>query len=147
MAFKHILVAVDFSPHSAAALGVAADVARRYGANLTLVHVDQPVADMYLEGMIAYTAPELARMRAELERRLEALRSEVRASGVNEVGARLLAGVPSTEIVNCAREGGFDLIVLGTHGRTGLAHALIGSVAERIVRTAPCAVLTLKAPS
>ncbi|HWM86759.1 MAG TPA: universal stress protein, partial [Kofleriaceae bacterium] len=66
--------------------------------------------------------------------------------GLREVGTNISQGVPFAEVVREAREGGFDLIVMGTHGRTGLRHALIGSVAEKVVRKAPCPVLTVRPP-
>lgn len=143
--FERILVPVDFAPHSAQALRVGCDVAAHYSASVTLAHVHEPVDYALPEGYVLYTPDQLSRITAELENRLRASREEAEALGVGRVDARLLRGSAAVEIVELARSAGFDLIVMGTHGRTGLKHVLMGSVAERVLRTAPCPVLTVKA--
>jgi len=142
--FRKILVPIDFSPHSGEALRVAAEMAKMYDASITVTSVFQPAIYPLPEGAIlpspiAHT-DALARTRELLERAVE---QATTASGM-PVEAKLLQGVPFVEIVGLARSGGFDLIVMGTHGRTGIGHALLGSVAEKVVRKAPCAVLTLR---
>jgi nucleotide-binding universal stress UspA family protein len=81
-----------------------------------------------------------------LLQRLEAARRDTEALGARRVTSRLEYGDPATGIVGIAADEGVDLIVMGTHGRTGVSRWLIGSVAEKVVRSAPCAVLTVKAP-
>ena len=142
--FKKILVGTDFSEASDEARRVAIEVARRLGAELEIVHVEEPLpAYAFSEGAL----PDLPRLQEEVriwaERQLEDLARGARASGVSTTTAVLL-GVPASAIVEAARTARADLIVVGTHGRTGLERVLLGSVAERVVRNAPCAVLTVR---
>jgi universal stress protein A len=121
---RQILFATDLSPCSEEAQHVAQDYARQLGARLHLFHVVWPTMD---------PSPKP---------RLEALAAELRAHV--PVVTAIESGVPVAErIVDYADHHAIDLIVLGTHGRTGFSRALIGSVAERVVRTAPCPVLTV----
>lgn len=143
--FESVLVPVDFAPHSAEAVRVACDVASHYSASITLVHVHEPVDYALPEGYVLYTPDQLGKITAELENRLSATQRDVENLGISRVERRLLQGAAAVEIVELARSAGFDLIVMGTHGRTGLKHVLMGSVAERVLRTAPCPVLTVKA--
>jgi glycine betaine transporter len=83
-------------------------------------------------------------MTAEFERLLRIAREQALQAGAANVETKLLQGFAAQEITKLARQGGFDLIVMGTHGRTGVSHLLIGSVAERVVRTAHCPVLTVR---
>jgi nucleotide-binding universal stress UspA family protein len=138
LSIKNILVATDFSAMSEHAFRFAAAMARDYGARLTVVHVIRPplVTAVYAEtGVFVeeadYTAPREA---------LQALT----VPGVT-VEHRLLEGEPGPTIVQVARDGHCDLIVMGTHGRTGLMRILMGSVAEEVLRDAPCPVMTVKA--
>lgn len=125
IAWKKICCPVDFSPESRAALTVAADLCRRLGAELTLLHVGDPSA--------AGAADPSATWRQEAE-----------ATGVRVLTATA-AGDPKTAIAEYATAGGVDAIVMGTHGRTGRAHALVGSVAESTVRRARCPVMVVHA--
>jgi nucleotide-binding universal stress UspA family protein len=143
--FKKILVPVDFSLHSAEAIRTGADLSRRFDAALTLVHVYEPAAYALPEGYVLYTAQQLADLLSEFEKRLAAAKRDAEAAGGLRVETHQLQGGAAVEIVEFANKNAIDLIVMGTHGRTGLKHALMGSVAERVVRTAPCPVLTLKA--
>lgn len=143
--FENILVPVDFAPHSAEAVAVACDLALRYSGAITLVHVHEPVDYALPEGYVLYTPDQLNRITAELNNRLRATQRDVENFGVSRVDTHLLQGAAAVEIVELARSRGFDLIVMGTHGRTGLKHVLMGSVAERVLRSAPCPVLTVKA--
>ncbi|HEY6106644.1 MAG TPA: universal stress protein [Anaeromyxobacteraceae bacterium] len=133
---------IDFSETSRAALDEASDLAQRYQADLALVHVFEPAvatADL----MIA--PPEMFEQTAkELERKLEVWKGEAERRGARSVRASVVTGVAATETVRFAREGGYDLVVMGTHGRRGLRHLVLGSVAERVVREAPCAVLVVR---
>ena len=138
-----ILCPVDFSEHSQAALDHAAELARRYGAELTLLHVIEPV--LY---PIAYGLPPVAPVDYEQVAREAAARTLAGMTGKLpnlKVSQRIEAGAASQRICDLAKDQGFDLIVLATHGYTGLKHVLLGSTAERVVRHAPCAVLVVKA--
>lgn len=139
-----ILVPVDFSPHAQEAMEWALDLARRYDASLLLTHVLQPVPWLAAPDGMTYTPADVAAStRNELSGSLEEMRRRVEASGV-PCAAELLDGHPASEIAALARRSAASLIVMGTHGRTGLQHALLGSVAEKVVRHAPCPVLTVR---
>ena len=148
--FTKILAATDFSEDSNHALTYAEEIARRYGAEMILLHVDQPLAPV----MIGELDPaiDLGTMnRIAEEQRLLALKELDRTVGrLRDAGIKarslLRVGVPFMEIINTAQSEGADLIVMGTHGRTGLSHMLMGSVAERVVRKANSAVLTIRHP-
>jgi universal stress protein A len=146
-AFTRILVPVDFSSHSDAALSCALSLARRLGAQLELFHV---VEDPHTAGAwgaeVAYV-PSVQEILGNYAKTCEGLLAELkrRAGGDDAaVTTRVLIGSPARTIVERAQEGAFDLVVMGTHGRTGLAHVVMGSVAERVVRHAPCPVLTIR---
>lgn len=138
MHVKKILVAVDFSEESLVALSQAMDIARLHGASVTLLHVgaipDKPVG--VPAGMQA-TVEQYMRMAdeylAEDRRHLEELRERVAGQGV-DVSHMIFDGIPDRGIAKAAAELGADLIVTGTHGRTGLKRFFLGSVAERVVR-------------
>jgi nucleotide-binding universal stress UspA family protein len=144
--FTRILVPTDFSPAADRALGHARSLAEAFGASIHLLHVfeDPFTAAAYAPEVFATISPEyreaaLADAGRLLEERLGA--QERREFGGT---TELVVGVPAREIVRYAAAHGIDLIVMGTHGRSGLAHLVLGSVAERVVRTAPCAVLTIR---
>ena len=142
--FMKILAPTDFSEPSALALETALEVAAP-GASILLCHVvdDLPLTYGYVG--IATPTPELrSRMTREAEKELEGFGpKDVRADVT--VVRRVIHGTPFLEIVRLAREEEIDLIVMGTHGRTGLQQILIGSVAEKVVRKAPCPVLVVRA--
>jgi nucleotide-binding universal stress UspA family protein len=144
--FKKILVPIDFSPHADAAIAAALSLAKHYDASLTLLHVFEPVALAMPEGSGFYASAQIADAVREIDKTLGHKRDEVSAKAGKAVEALQRSGSPAHEIVEFAKSHSFDLIVVGTHGRTGLAHMLIGSVAERVVRSAHCAVLTVHAP-
>lgn len=144
--FRKVLVPVDYSPTSNEALSCAVEIARRYEAELGVVYVYQPTTYAVPDSFELFTPSQLAAMESEFQRRLDTTKSELMALGCRNVDAKLLTGAPATEIVNHAEAWSYDLIVMGTHGRTGVAHALMGSVAEKVVRKAPCAVLTVRLP-
>lgn len=141
--FERILVPTDFSPNAEEAVRYAAELARRFEAPLTLVHVYDVTPYVLPEAVPLYDTSQLGQLREEFQKQLSALRQRVEQSGVKQVEARLLQGSPTVEIPRFAEEQGFGLIVVGTHGRTGLAHLLLGSVAEKVVRKSPCPVLTV----
>jgi nucleotide-binding universal stress UspA family protein len=120
----------------------AADVARKFDAELTLVHVwESPTA--VASALEAPRLEHVERASAELERTLASWRSEAgRAS--RPAHSVMLSGETGPEILRFLREGSFDLLVVGTHGRTGIRHLVLGSVAERLVREAPCRVLVVR---
>ena len=147
-AIDHILVPIDFEPASEVALDYAITIARRFNAAVHLLHVvDDPVAgaaawgaDFYVVGataardwLVDNAATKLSARRARVEAAGVAARSEVRTGRAADV------------IPDVADTRGFDLIVMGTHGRSGLAHLLIGSVAEQTMRRARCPILAIRA--
>lgn len=145
-AFRKILVATDFSSYAERATLVAADLARTYGSAMTLVHVYDPVSYPLPDGYMLYTPGQLAQVWQELEQRLQRAVEFARQAGAPSVDARLLEGLTAHEITSFASEQGHDLIVIGTHGRSGLQRFLLGSAASRVVQTAACAVLTVRPP-
>jgi nucleotide-binding universal stress UspA family protein len=143
---KHILVATDFSTPSDAALAYGRELARTFGARFTLLHVvENLMAHAIGPDGILLADPE---MQAELERRAHARVYEFLSDeDRRELGAKgriLVSNVPPQAIVDYARDAAVDLIVMGTHGRGAVGHLLMGNVAERVVRTAPCPVLTVR---
>lgn len=137
---QKILCPVDFSDSSDRALDYALDFAARVGAEVHVLHAYQLPIYALPDGA-AMPGPELAaRVSVELQRSLDEI--EARETKV-EVQTHLCEGLPHKEVQRLAEELGCDLVVIGTHGRTGLAHFLIGSVAERVVRTSPVPVITV----
>ncbi|HKU38266.1 MAG TPA: universal stress protein [Polyangiales bacterium] len=143
---QRILVPTDFSAHSTEALRFAADLARRYEASLDLLHVFQTTTHALPEGYVLPSAEELERIVQAFQQSLDAAKRTAIECGASNVETVLLQGWISEEIPRFAKERGCDLIVMGTHGRTGVKHLLIGSIAEHVVRSAPCPVLTVRAP-
>ena len=143
--FKKILVPLDFSAHSDEALRVACQMAETFGASVTLMNVFSPPIYPTPEGSYVALPTVYADLVAANNKRLEDTTASVKRDHPSlTVESCVLEGVPFREIVGFARKHAFDLIVMGTHGRTGLKHALLGSVAEKVVRKAPCAVLTVR---
>jgi universal stress protein A len=142
--FHKILVPIDFSEAARAATRVAADLSRRFEAPVTLAYVFErtvyPMPDEY----VLFTPEQLDHLFAEFNQRLSSTRQQALDAGATEVTSRLLQGWAPAEITQFAKDGGFDLIVMGTRGRTGFQHLLLGSVAERVVRMAHCPVLTVR---
>ncbi len=142
-----ILVPTDFSEPSDAALEYATTLAVKLGASLRLLHVFE---DPYLAGR-AFAAEMYAPIPADLrEELLNDIRSgmdervaDLESEGV-KTAAEVYTGPTAKTIVEYAKAQAIDLIVMGTHGRGGMAHLLLGSVAERVLRTAPCPVLTVR---
>jgi universal stress protein A len=145
--FEKILAPVDFSDHSAEAVHTAADLSRLYDAPLTIVHVFDPAIYALPEAYVLFTPEQLDKIVGALEAQLADVKHKAAEAGAVRIETRLLHGFVATQILELAASSGASLIVMGTRGRTGLSHLLLGSVAERVVRLAPCAVLTVKAPS
>lgn len=144
MQLRTIVVPIDFSPAAGDAKEWAIDLARRYGASLIVAHVVEPVAwPVSPEGLMLAPADVLATTRRELDTSLADACAAIQKSGI-PAQAALLDGTPAAEIAALARRSDADLIVMGTHGRRGVSHALLGSVAEKVLRTAPCPVLTVR---
>jgi nucleotide-binding universal stress UspA family protein len=142
--FKKILVPVDFSACSNEAMHTAADLASRYDASLCLLHVHDLGAHALPVGYLFPTPGQLEHVMASHGEQLERTKKELEDAGAKNVSTQLLRGVPASEIVDFAKQMAADLIVMGTHGRTGLEHVIVGSVAERIVRRATCPVLVVR---
>lgn len=141
MNWKKILFATDFSPASEAALRYATALARDSAALLLIAHVEE-VPTPYLGGEMYFTQPEYPN--PEIRKMLEAV---VPPDKNVRYEHRLVMGIAADDIARLAEEEKADLIVIGTHGRTGLSRVLMGSVAESVMRMATCPVLTIKAPS
>lgn len=144
MKFQNLLVPTDFSENAEHALRVAIELAKPGGGKIFLLHVVEPTASAPLA--LAGVVPE-----GEMIERLE---SSARASlkkaaeqhgGEARIEPLVAVGSPAVEITRCAKDNKVDAIVTSTHGRTGLAHLLMGSVAERIVRTSEVPVLVVPA--
>ncbi len=139
MLIKRILIPIDFSEDSFNALAYARNLATAFGAELHLLHVIEPIhfiteTDVYTQERHLSNA-QLECIAGELRGQERRFRTMVRG------------GIPSKVIVDTAKRSRANLIVMGTHGRTGLAHAVIGSIAEKVVRTASCPVLTVRRPA
>jgi nucleotide-binding universal stress UspA family protein len=150
MGIRHILVPIDYSQNSQAALSYAAELAVTFGASLDIVHVwDRPT---YVTDAVMVQRPgeahkpigELIRENAQKDMN-EFLGGITLPSGVPTT-SRLLSGDPAASLIGELKKGEHDLVVLSTHGRTGFAHLLLGSIAEKLVRLSPVPVLTVPAP-
>lgn len=144
-AFRRILVATDFTDTSERAIDAALELSNRLGASLTVMHAYEiPVLGVPDGALIA--TPELAARLSEAARTaLDAVLKRLEGRGV-QVAAVLREGVAWEEIEHVADEIDADIIVIGTHGRRGLARALLGSVAENVIRTSHRPVLTIHGP-
>jgi universal stress protein A len=150
MATRKILFCTDFSENSIPARARSVEYANAFGASLVILHVVNPVVPAYttFEGMFQL---DLARMQRQLETDLEGQLDAVANECRKEVGevkhCLRTGGATAMEIIRCANEESVDLIVLGTHGWTGIKHLILGSTAENVVRSADCPVLTVRAAS
>ena len=145
---KRILVPTDFSTTSEIAFRYAIDLGRTHGASIHLLHVLEPTSPGAAYPEVFSVEPPALRAPAidEVMRRLEAMRALSAAARVTTT-TEVRVGRPTDDILGVAAARGTDLVVMGTHGRRGVAHLLLGSVAEHVVRAAPCAVLTLREAS
>ncbi|HEX5064576.1 MAG TPA: universal stress protein [Myxococcota bacterium] len=143
-AFQRIVVPVDFSEHSSRALDVAIELAKKFDGRLHLVHA-YAIHPMLLTPYGVNIPVDFEReFRQAADLQMTACADRVRKAGL-AVEVTTTADLPSDAIVRCAEKTGADLIVMGTRGLTGLKHVVLGSVAERTLRLAPCPVLTVKA--
>jgi nucleotide-binding universal stress UspA family protein len=145
-ALKNILVPIDFSQRSKEALACAIPMARQFGANLTLIHIVLPYCpvDPYGANLPDYFKPDVF---YHAKKQLDQLALETIPAGINaQAIVRQGHSWPGQDIIDAAREGEIDLIVLSTHGHTGLRHVVFGSTAEYVVRHAVCPVLTVRCP-
>jgi nucleotide-binding universal stress UspA family protein len=149
MPIRRILVPVDFSEGSRAALRYAAGLAESFGATIEALHVWEPapyITPSQLMWMSSEPASFWARVHEDLERQLEAMVDAELGKTDTVVERRVLAGYVSESILRAIETSGADLVIMGTHGRTGLRHILLGSVAERVVRLSTRPVLTMRVP-
>ncbi|GJQ64470.1 MAG: universal stress protein [Melioribacteraceae bacterium] len=143
---KKILVPIDFSDYSKSSLRYSVDFALNFNASLHLVYVIEPAiypADFSM-GQISVPAIEVETTEKAQEE-LSRLASEIIADKLDST-TEIRTGRPFIEIIECASEQNSDLIIIATHGHTGVEHLLFGSTAEKVVRKAPCPVLTLREP-
>jgi nucleotide-binding universal stress UspA family protein len=142
-----ILVPTDFSKYSQSALTYAAAFAEKFGAELTLLHVVQDLA-LFIPDMVTVSpplAPSVDQLTEAARTAFDRLIKENHLEHLT-IQREVRQGTPFYEIIRCAKEKDIDLIVMGTHGHSGLAHVLLGSVTEKVVRKAPCPVLTVRHP-
>ncbi|KAA0141444.1 universal stress protein [Gimesia chilikensis] len=144
---KKILVPTDFSEFGQHALLYGCELAKRFGAELHLLNVVQDAVAMFPEPNMMGTSMNdlVADMQSLAEKQLEEMPGLPGSEDLNVV-RKVCVGPAFLEIIRYAKEQEIDLIVIGTHGRTGLKHMLLGSVAEKVVRKAPCPVLTVSHP-
>lgn len=141
---RRILFPTDFSEPTSYAQAYATELARQFGANLYMLHVLPEMTLPLPDSSDSWTAPDFA-LKARLEAAEHQMGIDLPADLVNEsrITRKAVAGIVVEEIVKYATDHEIDLIVVGTHGRTGLFRFLLGSVAEKVVRLASCPVLTV----
>jgi nucleotide-binding universal stress UspA family protein len=144
---RRILVPIDFSPASRAALERAAEWAEMFGAEIDVVHAIESLdclperVELDLPGLGRVPLSEAMGRRAS--EALDAFLADAKHAAARVRARRIKMGLPSSTIVELADREGYDLIVMGTHGRRGVERLLLGSVAARVLRHAPCPVLTV----
>ncbi len=138
MHVKHILVPLDFSADAEQALDCAVGLAQQFQARLTLLHVIYLPVSTEVNLSVYFTEMETG-----AEQGIDTYRKRVEEAGL-AVDTVISRGTPFREIVETAKAKRVDLIIMGTHGRTGMQHLLLGSVAERVVRLAPCPVMVTR---
>ena len=148
IALKRILVATDFGEAAAVALDYGREFARTFGASLEVLHVcDNAIARGFGVDGFVVDYPDLQRdLEAAARKQLDALLDDEDRAILTAKPVLVTSRNPALTIVDYAKDSHTDLILMGTHGRGGVAHLLMGSVAERVVRLAPCPVLTVRHP-
>lgn len=146
---QRILVPVDFSESSRQALAYAVGLAETLGASIDAVTIWQPANNLAIDTLLASVDTGAPRTLGDIARaaamsRLRTFLASVDHRGVGPIQGRVEVGEPSEVIVELADSGSYDLIVMGTHGRTGLRHIALGSVAERVVRSSTVPVATVR---
>jgi nucleotide-binding universal stress UspA family protein len=143
---KKILVPIDFSDYSKNALKYAAQFAKQFNAKIYLIYVVEPMiypADFSM-GQVAIPSADID-LHSRAEEELKKLSKDI-INGNSQVEILIKTGKPFVEIIETASANDIDLIIIATHGHTGVEHLLFGSTAEKVVRKAPCPVLTLREP-
>lgn len=143
LSWKKILCPVDFSDPVEAILETAVEVTGQFGSELTLFHAYELPGYTLPEGSIVASPRMLQDLADRVDVHLAEWKRKAENLGAANVAIAKSIGEPASRIIDFAREGSFDVIVMGTHGRTGVRHALLGSVAERVVRHSRCPVLVL----
>jgi nucleotide-binding universal stress UspA family protein len=143
LSVRRILVPTDFSEPAGEALEVAIAFARKFGARLTLMNAQELPTYAFPDAIMPVTPEIIGELERTARAELERLAEHARSSGVH-ADVRAVVGPHDGEILRAAEELEADLVIMGTHGRTGLRHVILGSVAERVVRRAPCPVLTVR---
>lgn len=146
---KKILYPTDFSEYSLAALPYAVGLTQQNDAELYCLHVVNVSPEEYLTGehIIPLSVPNIPKNTSLRTARMKLKKFAVEnLSELDKLTSIVITGAPFVEIIRYAREQSIDLIVMGTHGRSALASMLLGSVAEKVVRKAPCPVLTVRHP-
>jgi nucleotide-binding universal stress UspA family protein len=148
IALTRIVVATDFGEAAEAALNYGREFARTFGASLDVVHVCESAMTrgIGIDGFAFNYADMQRDLEAAARRQLDALLDDEDRTMLNAKPVLLISNSPAGAIVQYARDSAADLILMGTHGRGGMAHLFMGSVAERVVRLAPCPVLTVRHP-
>jgi nucleotide-binding universal stress UspA family protein len=146
MTAQRFLIPVDFSEYANQAVEYAIGLASKLGARLTLLHVIQPLPLAGVDMGVTLPYTYIQDLEAEITNSMQAYLERVTAAGL-EGEIAVVHGVPFQEILETAKTQQVDLIVMGTHGRTGLEHVFLGSVAEKVVRLAPCPVLVVRQPT
>lgn len=142
--WRKVCCPVDFSEPSWGALAEAGQLVAGGSGHLTILHVYDGAA-LVAAGDVLVRVPDVEEQVArETQRRLDRFRAEAERFAPGRVTAETLSGAPAAEIVRYAERNDVDLIVMATHGRTGLKRLVLGSVAERVVRQAPCSVLVVR---
>ena len=145
ISIRRILAPTDFSDSSAPAVRYAAEMAEKFSAELILLHVVQDLA-LVLPDAVMPTPMPAADLTQLIDAAKTGLTNQIAALGLARLNPRteVRVGSPTAEIDAAAKDLGADLLCISTHGRTGLAHLLLGSVAEKVVRHAPCPVLIVR---
>ena len=146
ISIERILVATDFGLASASALRYGRELARSFGADLHVLHVTENLITSAMDAYSYVPAELQLELEAQNQKDLEALLDDDDRRELHAVAVSVTSNAPAVAILEYARGHRIGLIVMGTHGRGGVVRLFIGSVAERVVRTAPCPVLTVRNP-
>ncbi|MDD8018125.1 MAG: universal stress protein [Bacteroidota bacterium] len=144
IALKHILVPIDFSENSKKALRYAVPLAHQFNASITLINIVEPTVFPSDFGFGQMSFPDVEKeLFDKAEEELRSVAKEIPSAIPNDVAVK--TGIPFVEVTNYANDEQIDLIIVATHGRTGVEHILFGSTAEKIIRKAPCPVFVVRA--
>ena len=143
MTAQHILVPIDFSEYADQALDYAIALGKPLQAHLTVLHVIHLTPWAMGDMVTSFPGTFLEQVETEAQQLMQASLGRVHDAGLQGETV-IVHGVPFQVIIETAKDKGVDLIVMGTHGRTGLPHTLMGSVAEKVVRLSPCPVLVTR---